>query len=127
MLVNYLAELWGYSLLIICLVLLIKPKQINKLWQAIEQDGILFLAGFLTLVLGIASVLGYNVWSKSWTVIITILGWLTLIKGAVILFLPETMKSLYSKIMSKNESLIPVALLVGVIIGCYLIYAGYTL
>jgi len=127
MLTNYLAELWGFSLLIISLALLIHPKSIDRLWQIAEDEMILFLAGAATLVLGIASVLAYNVWGQNWAVIITILGWLMAIKGAVILFLPEKMMKLCAILKSKSSSWISIALLIGVILGCLLIYVGFTM
>jgi hypothetical protein len=43
----------------------------------------------MALVFGLLIVMFHNVWVGSWEVIITILGWLALLKGVVLLVQPE--------------------------------------
>ena len=38
---NYLAELWGISIVVVPLVLLIKPEYLKRLFLEIETDGII--------------------------------------------------------------------------------------
>jgi len=120
---NYLAALWGFSLTIICLALLINKRSLKHIWHIAQDEVMLLFGGVMALVLGVASVLAFNVWDSTWTVIITLLGWATLIKGAVILFLPELTKKWYAK-FEKRADILPVALVIGVILGCVLIYLG---
>lgn len=124
MLSNYLAELWGILIAIVSLALLIKEKHLKKLFAEIETENNLFLWGLISLVVGVAMVLTHNVWVKNWTVIVTILGWLSLIKGLCLLFVPEYAKE-WSKKM-ENAPFLPYALLVAVLFGLVLTYLGFT-
>ena len=57
--------------------------------QFINNRAILFLAGIITLPAGLAIILTHNVWVADWPVIITIVGWLTAISGALRIVAPE--------------------------------------
>jgi uncharacterized membrane protein len=121
---NYLAEIWGISLVIIPLALLAKEKHLKTLFNEIENDASLFLWGMISLILGLAMVLSFNVWEQSWQVIITILGWLALLKGLCLLFTPEIFKKYTKKIEGQNW--LPIALVVIIFIGLVITYFGFT-
>jgi hypothetical protein len=78
---NYLAELWGITFVAVSLALLIKPKLLERLFAEVENEATMFFWGTVSLVIGIAVVLAHNVWVPDWRVVITILGWLSLIRG----------------------------------------------
>ena len=124
MLSNYLAEVWGISIVVISLALLIKEKHLKSLFAKIETEESLFLWGFISFVIGIAMVLAYNVWTQGWQVIITILGWLALIKGLVLLFLPEHMKKWAKKMKMHNGCRLHWLILV--FVGLVITYFGFT-
>lgn len=123
-LVNYLADIWGISIVVISLALLIKEGHLKQLFAKINTEESLFIWGFVTFVIGIAMVLAYNVWVQGWQVIITILGWLTLLKGLCLLFTPEVFKKWAKKI--ETAQFIPYALVVLVVIGLVITYFGFT-
>jgi hypothetical protein len=51
---------------------------------------LLFLAGVIGIAVGLAIVIGHNVWSGGpLPVTITLVGWLALIKGSLLLFLSQ--------------------------------------
>ena len=55
--------------------------------DAQKNNTILF--GVITLILGVITVISHNIWQGSWQICITVLGYLTLIKGFIrILNLP---------------------------------------
>lgn len=122
--VNFLAQLWGFSLVIISLSLLINPKRAKNILYVIEDEGALLLHGIMRVILGVAMVLTYNVWDISWKLIITILGWLLLLSGTGILFIPSWIAKIIAKI--KNGDLIPIGLTFLVLLGCALIYFSFT-
>lgn len=124
MLVNFLAEVWGISIVIVSFALLLNEKYLKTLFAEVENNATMLFWGVVTLVIGLAMVLSYNVWDKSWQVIITIFGWLSLIKGAAILFVPESIKKWTRKI--ESSSYLPYALVVAIIIGLVLTYFGFT-
>ena len=124
MLVNYLAEVWGISIVVVSLTLLINEKHLKRLFTKIESEENFFMWGLISSVIGIAMILAYNVWSQSWQVIITIIGWIALLKGLCILFFPEAMKRCTQK-MEKQQWL-PIALVIAVFVGLIITYLGFT-
>ncbi len=121
---NYLAELWGISLVVVCLSLLIKTKYLRRLFASLEDSNNLFCWGLCSLVIGIASVLGHNIWVNDWRVVVTIFGWIGLIKGLTILLTPELTVKWVRKM--EGASFLPFTLVIGVFIGLALTYFGFT-
>ena len=111
-------------MVLIPLALLINEKYLKRIFAEIENEATLFFWGMVSLVIGLAMILSYNVWEQSWQVIITILGWLALLKGLALLFLPEYIRKWAKKIESKKW--LPIALVVIVFVGLLLTYLGFT-
>jgi len=120
---NYLAELWGITIVAVSLALLIKPKRLKRLFAEAENEATMFFGGIVNLVIGIAMVLAHNVWVLNWRVVITILGWLTLLKGLDVMFLPGQMRKRWLKMENRQWTLILVFLL---FIGLVITYLGFT-
>ena len=121
---NYLAEIWGISMAVVYFALLIKEKHLKKLFQFMETEDNLFSWGLVSFVIGISTVLAHNIWVKNWQVAITILGWVALIKGLSLLFIPEVLKNTVKKM--ENKQWLPVLLIVGLFIGLAITYFGFT-
>jgi hypothetical protein len=124
MLSNYLAEVWGISMVVIALVLLVKESYLKRLFISMENEDNLFFWGFVTFIIGITMVLAHNIWVKDWQVIITIFGWASLLKGLFILFLPKITIFWIKKV--ENAPFIPYALVVAVFVGLAITYFGFT-
>lgn len=54
-----------------------------------DYSAIVFLSGFITVILGMLLVQYHNIWVKDWTVVITIIGWAALLKGILLLAYPK--------------------------------------
>jgi hypothetical protein len=121
---NFLAELVGFSFVIIALAMLADSKNIKRVFEIAEDETKAFFHGVLSTVAGIAILLGHNIWVKDWTVIVTIFGWLMFIKGVMFLFMPDMAKKWAGKF--KDNQMTQIALTVVVIIGCALVYLGFT-
>ena len=123
-LINYLAEVWGISIIVISFALLIKESYVKKLLASMESEGNLFISGAVSFVIGISMVLSQNIWVRNWQVIITILGWLVLVKGLAIMFFPGSIKNWIRKIDAAQ--FLPFALLALIIVGLVITYFGFT-
>ena len=121
---NYLAQIWGISTVVILLALLIKEKHLKRFFSSLDTENNFFLWGVISFVIGLAMVLTYNIWAWNWQVIITILGWASLLKGLLLLFCPETMVNYAKKI--NNEKWLPIWLMVLLIAGLVITYLGFT-
>ena len=56
MLTNYLAEIWGISITIVCLALLMKDGHLKKFYASLETEENFFLWGFISLVIGVTMI-----------------------------------------------------------------------
>ncbi|MFA5084398.1 MAG: hypothetical protein WC475_03425 [Candidatus Paceibacterota bacterium] len=121
---NYLAELWGITIVVVSLALLIKPKRLEKLFADAENEATMFFWGIVSLIIGIAMVLAHNLWVPDWRVVITILGWSSLLKGLDVLFLPERMRKRWPETKRWQWILIFVFLLLAGLIIAYLGFTG---
>lgn len=96
-----LAKFWGGFGLIMAIMLFAKPKLLDDLFKEFDhQSGTTMVAAFLTITIGLASLALYAKWSFDWRVLITIFGWLTLLKGVRILMWPDILKNI-----GQNEKL----------------------
>ena len=65
-----------------------------------SNAGLTYLAGFITVIVGLLIVTHHNRWTKNWTVLITILGWLALVKGIFLITLPQFVQSLSQRMFT---------------------------
>ena len=54
-----------------------------------KSPGLTMLAGMLTVIMGMFLIEFHNIWVKDWTVLITIIGWIALIKGVAFIAFPQ--------------------------------------
>lgn len=85
----FLAKLLGPTLITIGAAIVISPAQFRELVRDIfRSPALVFIIGHIALPAGLATVLVHNLWVSDWRVIITILGWLGIISGAVRILAP---------------------------------------
>ncbi|MBI2357351.1 MAG: hypothetical protein HYV04_00270 [Deltaproteobacteria bacterium] len=80
-----------------------------------------YLMGFTAVILGFLIVNYHNIWAKDWTVLITIIGWLGLVKGALIIAFPRFAQS-YSRLIFQGRGLriFPyLAIFIGLLFGYF--------
>lgn len=84
----FFARLWG-SFFIIFGALFIITRQLGKTIEMTDDKAFVISTGYITLLMGLVTVILHNVWELNWKVVITILGWSTLIKGITKVGWPE--------------------------------------
>ena len=84
----YLAKFWG-SLFMILGAMSISAKLLGRIIEYTEDKTITISTGYITFLLGLITVVLHNVWVWDWRVIITLLGWITLLKGIEKIGFPE--------------------------------------
>jgi hypothetical protein len=87
----FLGKLLGLYCIIMALALMArKQNTVAAVNALIRNPPLLLLTEVLGLAAGLAVVLGHNVWSGgALPVVVTLLGWLMTIRGAVLLALPQ--------------------------------------
>ncbi|WP_420578237.1 hypothetical protein [Ekhidna sp.] len=84
--------------------------------KILENPGYALLGGFIAIVGGMAMVSYHNLWVSDWRVLVTIVGWIALIKGILLLLIPpytNLFKGLLQ--MQKGKGITITAILMGVI------------
>jgi hypothetical protein len=121
----FLAKLIGPILVLAGAALLINRKLMDAIARELLGGPLLLpLLGLLDFAAGLAIVLTHNVWVADWRVIITILGWLLMVRGAVRLLITDQARAFGSKLL-KNKNAVTVALAVTLGLGLVLSYFGY--
>ncbi len=121
----FLARLFGLYCLVMGAALLMQRDAYPATVTAMMADAPLVLTlGVFALFAGLALVLLHNIWSGgALPIIITLLGWLTLIKGAMLLLLPPARLSALYAAVSADAFLISGVLTF--LLGVYLTAAGF--
>ncbi|MEA1909750.1 MAG: hypothetical protein U9M89_01875 [Patescibacteria group bacterium] len=90
-----------------------------------DNAAAMYFGGALAAVVGLLIVLNHNVWESSWVVVITIIGWLGLIKGFILLVFPGKMDVIFGSWFNKGNIRVWgfIALLIGLFLGYYGFFA----
>jgi len=121
----FLARFLGPLLLLPGIGLLVNPRVFQTMGtELVSSLMLVYLFGLIDMAAGLAIVLVHNVWVPDWRVLITLIGWLMLIRGTVRILIPETVMG-YAKTLFRNKLLCPVSGGVLVILGLVLCYFGY--
>ena len=125
-LTRFLAQLLGLYCIIVAVVMLVrKEAMLGIVMNLIQNRSLLFLVEMLGLITGLAMVLGHNVWSKGLLAfIVTLVGWVALVRSTVLLFLPSETIGRFLKIIRYEQNYYVVTTII-LILGAYLTYAGF--
>lgn len=120
----FLAKVIGLSGAISTLAIIIRYKAFMEMEdQASKNPVILYLSGFTFIILGSLLVSSHQVWIRDWRVVITVIGWLLLIKGVLRIFFPELVIKLLAK--KKNNHHFMIVEIFVLLVSLYLVYQGY--
>ena len=84
----FFARLWGAFFLVFGSLFII-TRQLGRTIEMTDDKAFVISTGYITFLMGLVTVILHNVWELSWTVVITILGWSTLLKGISKIGFPE--------------------------------------
>ncbi|CAJ0882538.1 hypothetical protein AMST5_03346 [freshwater sediment metagenome] len=126
MLTIYLAKLLGLYCIILSLMLSMnKQSAIATVNEWMRSPPLMMLTGAITLTIGLALVIGHNVWSGALPVAVTVLGWLTLMKGLTFLALPPAKAARFYEAL-EYERFFFVYMSVTFVLGLYLIVSAFS-
>ena len=124
---TFLGRLIGLYLILISLAMAAhKQATVESMNALVHNPPVLFVVGVIAMAAGLAMVLGHNVWSGGvLPVVVTLTGWLLLIKGSMLLFLsPE---AVYGMLLAgiHFEQLFYLYIATVLLLGIFLTYAGF--
>ena len=90
----------------------------------LENAELYYFSGALVFIIGLAMVLRQNLWVADWRVAVTIIGWLSLIKGAVRILAPTAGNRVAGSFTESGWPLISSALLL-LVFGAWLSFRAF--
>ena len=121
----FLARLLGPVMLVVGLAVFANPRGFRDMAEEfMASRALMFLSGLLLMPAGLAIVLTHNVWTADWRVLITLLGWLIAIGGALRLFGPLFVVKAGHAMLNKPY-FTSIAAAVWVVLGLLFCFFGY--
>jgi hypothetical protein len=96
----------------------------SLLKEFIGSRALIFITGVLALLAGLAIVNAHNLWVRDWRVMVTILGWLLVLRGIMLLMFPAIVQTLGDRVVAAKSGIIAGAVITFVI-GAILSIMGY--
>ncbi len=123
----FLSRLNGlYCILVALSMITRRQATLESVTALLHDPSMMFILGVITLAAGLAMVLGHNIWSgAALVVIVTLVGWITLIKGLLFLFLPPEMEAGLFLGQLHYQELFYLYGAISLVLGIYLTYGGF--
>ncbi len=126
---RYIARLMGPVLLVIGIGMVMGmltegDGYSSLLKEFISSRALIFITGVLALVAGVAIVNAHNHWVPDWRVVITVLGWLFILRGIMNLVFPITVQTLGDRMIASHAGVLAGAA-VAIVLGAILSIMGY--
>lgn len=122
---EFIAGLIGPTLIAIAIAILTNRAALNAMiGQIADNYAVVFLAGVLLFLAGLAIVRVHNVWGEGWTSLVTAFGWLSLLGGLVRMIIPDQSAALARKFI-ENSAAVTGSALAMLALGAYFTAKGY--
>lgn len=122
---TFLAQVIGWYLFLTSLAMLFNQAHFKKVMtDFFGNQPLMTLAGAIGTILGLLIVITHNVWVSDWPILVTIIGWLTLLQGAFRLFFPAAAVQ-YAKNLQAKLGFVLISW-IWLLVGVYLIWIAHT-
>ena len=119
------ARFIGPVMLVAAVSMLLDRKAIRTVGEDfMNSPALIYLAGVLTLIMGIAIITFHNIWVMDWRTIITLFGYIAIVSGVFRMGFPTKVKKLGDWMLDTRMIVRSAALLNGML-GAYLTYQGF--
>jgi hypothetical protein len=126
---RYIARLMGPVLLIIGIGMIMGMLTEGEGYSSLLKEfigsrALIFVTGGLALLAGLAVVNAHNLWVPDWRVIVTVLGWLLIVRGISNLVFPAVVQTLGDRMIASHAGVLAGAAFT-IVIGAILSVMGY--
>lgn len=121
----FLAKALSLYLLILSIPMIFHAENFTSIISGIFHNAaIQFVLGLNILIIGILLVISHNHWEASWIVVITILGWMSLLKGTLYVAFPKCSNAMLQKVINL-KIWVRSSGVICCILGAFLGYMGF--
>ncbi len=123
----FLSRLIGLYCIVIALSMMTRRQDtVETVTALLQNSSMMLIVGIITLAAGLAVVLAHNIWSGgALGVVVTLVGWITLIKSLFFLFLPPEMEAGLFLGQLHYRQLFYLYTAISLVLGVYLTYGGF--
>ena len=86
----FLLKFWGWYCVIFFFILSFNPKRIKQIVEDLQDQKFTILIPFLPIIIGLLNILFHNIWEANISLVVTLFGWLALLKGIMLFTFPRT-------------------------------------
>lgn len=120
----FLAKFWGWYFIIFFVILSFNPKRIRQIFNDLNDQKFLIITSFIAIIIGLLNILFHNIWTPSWPLIITLIGWAFLISGLALFIFP---KRVVPRLEEFNIKFVQVVYLLIFFLGLFLLNSAYNI
>ncbi|MGD8480906.1 MAG: hypothetical protein PVI61_12360 [Methyloceanibacter sp.] len=122
----FLAKLIGPIFVIVGIGLLLNEGRYRAVVDEVMSSyTLLYIFGAIALTGGLAIVLTHNVWVWDWPVIITIVGWLMIVRGSLRILIPQQVEALARKMVARWSEFLLISGVLVITLGAFLCWKGF--
>lgn len=122
--VMWLARIFGPFFFIIGLWMFLRTDDMKKMWNAVKNTPpLMYFGAVLNLLIGLTMLSTYSGWSFGIPVLLTIIGYLMVIRGVMALFASDKCVEMTEKMMNMGKTLSYIPLVIGALITIYAFFA----
>jgi len=123
----FLSRLIGlYCILVALSMMTRRQATVETVTALLQNPSMMLILGVITLAAGLAMVLAHNIWSGgTLVVVVTLVGWMALVKSLFFLFLPPEMETRLFLQQLHYQQLFYLYGAISLALGLYLTYGGF--
>ena len=123
----FLSRLIGLYCIVFALSMMTRRQAtVETVTVLLQNPSMTLILGVITLAAGLAMVLAHNIWSGgALVIVVTLLGWMALIKSLFFLFLPPEMEAGLFLQQFHYQQLFYLYAAISLGLGVYLTYCGF--
>ena len=124
---NFIAQIIGLLFCIDAVGVLVNTTFYRRIVEEfIESLALCYLGGILALFFGLFILNFNNAWTADWTVIITIIGWLSVVKGVLLIVFPNVYLQ-FANWMRMGDAMMRYMGIIYLLLGLFLTFKGFGL
>jgi len=121
-----IAALLGPSVLAGGISVLINAAHFQTIAQGLsESPALIMIAGYLAFIPGLAIVYFHNRWTRGWPVLVTIMGWISLVVGLLRILFPVEIAATITKLIPTVTVAFPTIGIIFLLIGGFLSFKAF--
>ena len=120
-----MARVLGPVMLILGIAVGLRAETLPLLLAGFVQDApLLLITGAFVLVLGAIMIAAHNVWNSPAAIVVSLLGWITLARGALVVLLPNVVTTIAPYVIRYAPAILAIGVVLA-LIGLWLTFVGW--